>query len=36
VALERFDGFVNAQLTNVDTLVSAAGGKAGVGLPVNI
>lgn len=36
MALERFDGFVNTQLTDVDTLVSAAGGKAGVGLPVNI
>jgi len=36
VALERLDGFVNAQLTDVDTLISAAGGKAGVGLPVNI
>jgi hypothetical protein len=36
VALEGFDGFVNTQLADMDTLVSTAGGKACVGLPVNI
>lgn len=36
VALEGLDGLVLAQLTHMDALVSGAGGKGSVGLPVHI
>lgn len=36
VSLEGFDGLVLAQLTHMDALISGAGGKGGVGLPVHI
>jgi hypothetical protein len=36
VALEGLDGFVDTQLTDVNALISTAGCKARVGLPVDI
>lgn len=36
VALEGFEGSVAAEATHVDTHISAAGGKGGVVLPVDI